>query len=225
MELKIGKMTSKELAEWFNVTPKSFTNSRLKKLEILKEYADYEVIRGGVIINKIYEPAFVKKSSKNYEIVKNAFEEVWNDNGIDTCKNVSDKISKAHKNELTIQGSTAYNYTRASRNELYGKPFISFGSKGSCQYIWAKETEDGYVPFNEEEKAIYDKLKVEYFGDATEKQIFVNEMVEKGECLPQDAWDILTEMTVGKHGGFLAFKSRLEQELNTKIVKATQIKK
>lgn len=43
MELKIGKYTQKELAEWFNISYNSFRVSRDKKFEELKDYADFEI--------------------------------------------------------------------------------------------------------------------------------------------------------------------------------------
>ena len=46
-------MTNKELADWFRIKEKSFRDTRAKKLEILKEYAEFENLRGKVNILKI----------------------------------------------------------------------------------------------------------------------------------------------------------------------------
>ena len=47
MELHLGKMTLKELSEWFGLKPetlgKSGSAAKNKKLEILKAYADYHM--------------------------------------------------------------------------------------------------------------------------------------------------------------------------------------
>ena len=52
-QLKKGIMTNKELADWFRIKEKSFRDTRAKKLEILKEYAEFENLRGKVNILKI----------------------------------------------------------------------------------------------------------------------------------------------------------------------------
>ena len=40
MKLKIGKMTNQDLADWFEIAPKTLRNTKPKRLEELKEYAD-----------------------------------------------------------------------------------------------------------------------------------------------------------------------------------------
>ena len=58
MELHLGKMTLKELSEWFGLKPetlgKSSNTARAKKFEILKAYADYHLEEGKVFIDKIH---------------------------------------------------------------------------------------------------------------------------------------------------------------------------
>ena len=69
-QLHLGIMTNKELAEWFGMDKeKSFRSTRAKKLEILKEYAEFENLRGKVNITKIIKPIYTK-GSKNYELIK-----------------------------------------------------------------------------------------------------------------------------------------------------------
>ena len=58
MELKVGKMTFKELSIWFGLKPDTLIKSRKstkeKKLEILKNYAEYHFEGRSLIIDKIY---------------------------------------------------------------------------------------------------------------------------------------------------------------------------
>ena len=42
IELKLGKMTRAELAEWFGIKPRSYDNAKAKTLEELKLFADFE---------------------------------------------------------------------------------------------------------------------------------------------------------------------------------------
>lgn len=62
MELKIGKMTGQEIAEWLSI---SYDGTYRKKpkyyIARLKDYCEYKPIRGGVIIKEIY----ISKYNKN----------------------------------------------------------------------------------------------------------------------------------------------------------------
>lgn len=67
-KLKLGKMKSKELAEWFNISYNSYTHNIDGYLEKLKDYADFEKVYGGVIIQTIYIEEYNKHM--NTEAVK-----------------------------------------------------------------------------------------------------------------------------------------------------------
>ena len=60
MELKLGKMTTKELAEWFGISYGTFRNSKQKRFEELKEFCFFEEVYGGVQINAIINPIYIK---------------------------------------------------------------------------------------------------------------------------------------------------------------------
>ena len=60
MKLKLGKMTTQEIADWFNISKKTFTNSAQKYLDILKSYADFKRVYGGVDISVIRFDTYVK---------------------------------------------------------------------------------------------------------------------------------------------------------------------
>ena len=59
MELKLGKMSTKELAEWFGISYGAFRNSKEKKLEELKGFASFEEVYGGVNITQIINPIYM----------------------------------------------------------------------------------------------------------------------------------------------------------------------
>lgn len=67
MNLKIGKMTSKELAEWFGITYSAYRHNPDKHLETLKDYCDFEQIHGGVIISQIYISEYNKNMYKDID--------------------------------------------------------------------------------------------------------------------------------------------------------------
>lgn len=216
-------MTNAELAEWFGIKPNSFRNTKTQKLEELKRFAEFEVEKTKVRITKIYKSVYVKKKSADYSIVKEEFTQVYNKSKIDTASNVSKKIYNKRKNDLTIKESTTYEYTRAARNELYGKPFVGCGERGVCRYIWAKQIGEGqYERFNEEEQAIYKRLLVKYFKGADEKTIFVRDMIKRGEITEEEAWGVYEDM-MNLEQGFMNFKIEMEEAIGYPIVRVTEI--
>ena len=222
LELVEGQlMSNNDLAEWFQIKPGSFRNTKTKKLEELKKYAEYEIQGSKVLITKVIESKFVKR--KDYSIVKEEFTQVYNKSKIDTASNVSKKIYSKRKSDLSIKPSTTYEYTKEARNELYGKPFVGKGTLGTCRYIWVKKLDEGkYERFNDEEEAMYKKLLVKYFKNSDDKGIFVNEMVKNGEITEEEAWQTYKEIT-NLEFSFMNFKAEMEEFVGCTIVRATEI--
>lgn len=225
-QLELRLYTSKELAEWFGISPASFYKYREKKLEELKAFADFEQVgnkQKKIKITYIYEPVYSKQGSANFNKIKDQVDKVWDASGLDTCKRVSEKIMEKNNYALAIKDSTVYNYTLKSRNILYGKPFDGVGGTlGSCRYSWVKEEEDGSLrELTSEEQEIKDKLIKKYYGDATEKQILVQGMIEAGEITKEEAWDVLTKMTHMNKASFYTFLKELQKVLDCKIIKGT----
>lgn len=229
MQLHLGIMKNKELAQWFGVSEKHYSNYRQEKLKDLEFYADFDIVRGGVDIKKLKQKdtEYVKNGSTAYKLVYNSVNKEWDKSGLDTCSNVSDKIYKKYKDELGIAESTTYKYTCVSRTELYGVPFSETGGKiGDCFYLWCKKevTEDGkpvYTMFTPEEQEIKKKLMKKYFSTDVEKEILVAEMVEMGEISKEQAYDMLCEMKNLNRAGFNAFRTELEVAIGCPIAKAT----
>lgn len=222
LELVEGQlMSNNDLAEWFQIKPGSFRNTKAKKLEELKKYAEYEIQGSKVLITKVIESKFIKR--KDYSIVKEEFTQVYNKSKIDTASNVSKKIYNKRKSDLSIKPSTTYEYTKEARNELYGKPFVGKGQLGTCRYIWVKKLDEGkYERFNDEEQTIYKKLLVKYFKNTDDKAIFVKDMIKRGEITEEEAWKVYDEIA-NLEFGFMNFKAEMELAVGCPIVRATEI--
>lgn len=224
-ELKLGVIKYSELAKWFGIQPGSLRNKKKQKLEELRNFADFEEVYGGVKITNIKESRYVKNSKKAKELIKNVFDEEWSENGLDTCKNVSNKIYRKYEKDLNLAMTTTYNYTIEARNDLYGKPFESM----HCGYTWGKvmSIEDNgeiiYAPFTEEEEDIKKKLLKKYFATDEEKEILIAEMVEAGEINKAEAYDLLCEYKGLNKAGFMSFKAELEKEIGYTVHKITYI--
>lgn len=227
MELHLGKMTNKELAEWFGIKPDSMTRMKKKKLEELKNYACFEDIRGGVNIIAIIKDTYNKKDTKIREIYEQGFEEVRQP--IDTVSNINNQIYEKYSEQLPTLSSAAsgYHYAIEVRNERYGIPFKGQGKVGQCYYCWCKQEEGDnhqplYIPFTQEEEQIKAKLLTKFFGNQEEKTLLLQEMVLMGEIKKEDAWDIFTEYSNLNQAGFTAFLKELESQIGAKVVKATK---
>ena len=193
-ELRLGRITNQDLAEWFGATKNSIEKKKKHWLEILKEYCEFEPIYGGVYITKIHKPYYVK--NKNFQIVKEEFDEVWDKSGLDSCKRVSEEIFIKRQDDLTVQESTVYVQTRQVRNEYYGKPMCGSGPKGRCSYVWCKKNPqtNRLEYLSEEEEKIKKELLEFYFADADEKTVLVNEMVQRKEISEAEAWGYYSQI-------------------------------
>lgn len=123
--------------------------------------------------------------------------------------------------------STVVNYTRKGRNELYGVPFGEEGVLGSCIYQWCKKDEEtGKIrALTDEENEIKEQLQKKYFGNASEKQIIVQAMVESGELPKEQAWEMLTALTNMKGNNFIMFLQELQAILGHQVVRGTHIER
>ena len=229
MELKKGKMTNKELAEWFGMSQKSFKKKKRDKLKELEYFAAFHEEKGKVIIEEVYDAVYSKQGSPNYQKVRDKVDKVWSQDGLDSCARVGQQIFYQLEEEegglSPIACTTVIDYTRKSRNELYGKPFMKNGKIGTCIYTWCKRDRDTgeYSFLSPEEQEIKQDLQMKYFGDATEKQVLVKAMVERGEITSEEAWGVLEDMTNMKTGNFMAFLEELQQKLGCQVVKGTLV--
>ena len=96
-ELKEGKITLKELAEWFGVSYDWFCHSKEKKMQQLKVFADYHLEPCGktgkkfnIIIDKVLCPEY----SSAYEEVRKLKPKYWDTHGtgVDTAARVGNEM-------------------------------------------------------------------------------------------------------------------------------------
>ena len=226
MQLKVGKMTNKELAEWFGIKPNSFTQHKKKKLEELKEFCFFEEVYGGVEITAIISDTYIKNSQKIREVYQQGFEELRQP--IDTVSHINNQIYEKYSDQLATLSSpeSGYRYAIEVRNAHYGVPFKGNGSKGHCYYLWCKMEEHNgeqfYIQFNEEEEKIKQDLLKKHFGTNVEKDLLIAEMVAMGEISKEDAYDVMMEYRNLNAQGFMGFLKSLEMAIGSKVVKATK---
>lgn len=230
MELHTGKYLNKDLAEWFGISQGSFNTKKEKKLEELKDFAEFHLEGKKVVIDRVLVPTYSKRGSETYQKIKEKIDEVWSETGLDSCSRVGEEIFYdliENDKDFNLKNTTVYNYTIKGRNELYGKPFGEAGTLGSCIYTWCKkDAETGtYLPLSAEEKKIKSELQTKYFGDASEKQILVKGMIASGEITQEEAWGVLEEMTNMTDNNFMMFLKELQDKIGCKVIKGTLVKR
>lgn len=170
-ELKLGKITLKELASWFGISHGSIRNKREKYFKELEEYADFKAgERGGVEILNIYIPVYVKKDN-NYQQIKQKIPAAWDKSGLDLKKNVAQKLYS--KEEFSIKYSTVYSYVCKASNELYGKPSsLEGGEIGNCHWVLCvKDQNTGKLRwFTYEENQQKQELRAKYFNERNQEE-------------------------------------------------------
>lgn len=223
-ELRLGKITNIELAEWFGTTEKQISHKKKQFLDKLEDYCVFKPIRGGIEIKIIIKPFYVK--NKNYQIAKDQFNNYWSETGLDTCTHVADQICADYAEELTVKPDTTRKHVSQVRNEFYGSPLTEEGgSQGHCKYMWCKKDVNGCPQFlTEEEENIKKDLLIKWFGSADEKTALVQGMVENGEISEEKAWTLYSSM-MKLPAAYSGFLSEYKQITGIILIRGTLINK
>lgn len=173
MELKLGKMSGQEIAEWLDISYKNtYRNNPKKYIQRLDNFCEYEIIRGGVIIKeiycKIYDKNLAKKATENYL-----------------------KALTEHNNLITVAGTAAeYNMSRhtieQARNQYFGKEPINInptsrGLIGCREQIWAIKLSgiNNYRFMTKEEKQLFDLLITRIYKDVGPDKVKNKEIIRQ----------------------------------------------
>lgn len=228
IQLEQGKLYSgKQIAEWMGISPRTFANNKQKKLKQLQSFVDYR-LEGNkikkVYIEKIYEPVYHKKGSSARQEVRQNYEKFWHKD-LDTAKRVGEDM---YRNGIGngVKCSTIIHYTGDEKRKDYGVAYGRDGRKGYCVMEWGKYVEENgerhLVPLTEEEKQIKNKLVKKWFGNTTDKQIFVAEMVSDGQIDREEAWDMLEELT-NVENRLAGFRIDFMKAINADVDKGTRL--
>ena len=227
MKLKLGKMTNQELADWFGIKLSSFKVAKQDKLKELAAYAEFTEDKGKVIISRIYNDTYSKKGSVLYEEVKGRIDSTWDESGLDSCSRVGWKIfDELYKEDDNLVPATIYNYTIKGRNQLYGAPNAAEGGPlGSCIYIWCKKEQDGSYSFlTREEQKIKEELQMKYFGNANEREEYIDSLIASGQITEEDGWRELKKISKLNKTNYLEFLQELQSALGgCQIIRGTYV--
>lgn len=216
LELKLGHMTTKELADWANRSELYIQKNKKQWCDNnLSIYADYELCRGGVKITAIKNPVFL---SSGLQEVRDKYRKYWGygDLSIDTNTQCWVKLSADMVNKL--QYETGRNYVSKCRREEYGvarKCNKYDGSKGYCHYIFCKSINGKPVLFTEEELKIKSDLSKQYLKsdeqDEMEKQALTADY-KRGEISQEEYAESIANL-ISNDKGWVTFQEKLNEAL------------
>lgn len=144
-KLKLGLMTTEEMAEWFGVKKKTYTNQIAAYLKKLKPYAEFERVRGGVEIKKIYFEEYIK----NYKFVdalylnKEIERCITEQDGLASIAGVARKARKEYPELQLLSERQIEKRFSAVANVHYGDySLFSRGKTGTREREWAIKIDD-----------------------------------------------------------------------------------
>lgn len=144
MKLKLGKMTSKEVAAWLGITYNTYRRNIDKFLERLDGYATFEKVYGGIEVKEIFIESYDKSLNKKTDLlflkeVSEAQDHLTTLAGITRKYVDSDTFSNLKERSIKYQ-------FKKSRNKLFGETpsdiAPNHGLTGWRNVVWAIKLDD-----------------------------------------------------------------------------------
>lgn len=206
MNLRLGKMTSQEIADWFGLkNAKSLSNKTKNynhKYEELSEYCEYKKIHGGYEIINIFNQDILKYEKQRpeaYQYVKDNYKQ--EQRSLDTITRVAAALYTKKPSSLHISYSTIKKYTGELKNKEYGSREHGIGTKGTSETIWSKiigeigknisldlMAQREYVELTEEELELIHTRFGEWYTDTNQAILDIKEQITKQELTKEEAW-------------------------------------
>lgn len=213
MELKVGKMSSRELAQWFDKSYGSFRNKSDQYLELLRDYCDYEKIYGGVNITKVYCSTYNKDQNKtlHLDIIKYLLDSPTPITGINA---MAEKL-----------GYSRYAVRKACNYCFGGGSRTIKGIVGSKKRIWAVKTVNSEdldnIKYEYRELTADEKQKLHEYASAHYN--LLDEMSNAFDILEEseDAAEVVERLEAKKKEYYDEVLGKLSSELEGWVVRAT----
>lgn len=228
-ELKLGRMTNAELAEWFGIKKKTYEDNRQKKLKELEYYAEFETCWGGVNITSI--DMSVYRKNRRYLLVKENIIDTWEDQELDMVSARSKRLyDSVHRRDSTISLETCARYASKGRKEDYGLVgSLKGGKKGNCKYELCKYIDGQCFPFTDAEL----QIKKDIFKEITketeeankaikEEEILITAAYKEGKMTSEEYAEVM-ESNISASFNYNLYLARLESVLNCDVRRATKV--
>lgn len=141
--------TNAQMAEWFGIKEESFKHSKAKKLEYLKNFAEFEEVSGKIKILEVYQAEYMNPRDKkrNDTLYRKDIIAVLSQDPIQYKKTCANRIQKAEKSKTKILNhkfKTAYNYVCENIEKVADKD----------KNVWCKRfygEDKDFIPLTEEQ--------------------------------------------------------------------------
>lgn len=235
MKLHLGIMKNQELADWFGIALKTFTNAKKKKLKELSTFAKFNEIRGGVEIEEIYEDEYMKESDKKKQFIEDKLLEQWeNQDGelINTGTNVAKSFLKDYPN-LGYKESSLVKIVRDTRMKNFGDGKKD-GLQGSCKMEWNKavpiQGQKGmYVcmRLTPEEIEKKNELLQKYYAtkspEEVERKMLIKDMYDSGYYTAEDTVEALFEADKLTQDTWEKFLLDFKAQIGGMLIRTTEL--
>ena len=175
LKLKLGKMTTKQIADWMNVNYSTFRGQKEKRMKQLQKFCDYEIVYGGVIIKQIYRDEYSTDLPDDEKVflneVKESNEGLASVAGIVRKLQKNDQFYKALSERQVNRRMTKWNWSMFGKYNNGQKE--AYGTHGSRKYVYAIKIDDynNYRRVTEEEYDLFRHIVRSVCGKETDKII------------------------------------------------------
>lgn len=216
-----------DLANWFGVTPKTFSNRKKHYLEILKQYADFEETNRKIHIIQVFEPEYHKIYSINRKIVHEHYDEAWpgpyEQPDLNTISGASNLLYYKYEKSFTATENSVYRCMLQETNIRYGngRDNEKGGTDGYRKTIWSTvdKQSNKIRALNEEEYRLLNELKRKYYDIESDNEFDEYALIEQGE-LPQS---YTKKISAKKQEAFRKVRRLWISKTGQTLIKATQL--
>lgn len=178
------KVSSSELADWFDIAYGTYRNQRKKKLEELKDFCDYDEVYGGVIIKEVYFDEYYKYQDDENRVLKVINDKYFNVDGqgtaYDELNSISGIAQVLQKQYPKDYGNKTFDTIERRVSRVMKKCFgiitkenpLAQGGIGVREYVWAVKLEgDNNYRYKtrEEDELFKEIIKAAYAENAKER--------------------------------------------------------
>lgn len=225
-ELKTGKITLEELADWFGVALSTIKNKKTKenKLKVLASYAKFHYEGNRLIIDEVYIPIY----SKAYALIKEKLPQTWHKSGLDTCARVGVELhSKYPEISSQIQLSSAKSYANRAKIELFGRNHLDqdIGELGTSRYCWGINDKSGecHRLTAEQDKIVSECAQESYGSILGPRAALLNDALRNGEITEKEFCEGMALTPEERKEAFSHFEGLVFKRLGFMPMRLTEI--
>lgn len=220
-KLKLGWMSTRDIADWMGIAYGTFRNNAEKKLEKLELFADFEKKRGGVVIKYVYMEEFDKNATEDDKAIREAVKSA--SSKLMTTSGVRRKLKRENKKFAKLSNSWVdKKVERVLMKDFGPKGDEKGGTKGYRRTKWAIKVNDFnvYRRMTEEEEKLFKELVGDYFKEKPEIIIRKDELeadLKKGYIDKKEYVD-----EINKKDNFFSILQEFKSITGETLVRATE---